>query len=503
MPALPKIPTIPSGPSRHVYDVIIVGGQVGGALAAALIAKRGLRALLVEHDGMGPGYEHDGFLLPYAPFIAPAFKSMPQVEDALTELGLTTSVQRALRPHQPALQLILPNHRVDVHLEEARRLAELTREFGPGGAAIQSALKSLAAYHEQTDAFFKEPLELPPDGFMESWGIKGAIKKFPALEAAPPEPTTDEATALAFQLAPFVSYLAAPQTPLARGRALSQALQYPGRYPAGREGLRELLCKRFTDLGGELLAREGAETFIAEALEFDGDRVEGVKLVQSDTVYRGAAFVAATDAGALRRLIEDKRRHRKLTEQLDLSRTKSFLFTVNWVLPADVLPRGMGELLLVAPRDGVGPMLIEQHAARKVGAKGDDESLRVISAAAFIPASARDLGEAHLKAVAEQMGEALSGLMPFAKNRVLMRSAPYLDAGGVRGSRLLPHPLLTIETETLLGVEGLNQRTAAKNLVLASREVLPGLGLEGELLAGIRAARLVHDSLKKRDPLKR
>ena len=72
----------------------------------------------------------------------------------------------------------------------------------------------------------------------------------------------------------------------------------------------------------------------------------------------------------------------------------------------------------------------------------------------------------------------------------------------MRGSRLLPHPLYSFETEAFLGVTGLKQRTPAKNLFLAGREVLPGLGLEGELLAGMRAARLVQEMLKKKDPLK-
>ncbi|MFP2899604.1 NAD(P)-binding protein [Corallococcus sp. 4LFB] len=89
---------LPSGPSRHVYDVIVLGSQVGGALAAALLAKRNHRVLLVEHDGMGPGYEHDGFVLPYAPFVAPPLKAMPAVEEALNELGLSTAIGRALRP---------------------------------------------------------------------------------------------------------------------------------------------------------------------------------------------------------------------------------------------------------------------------------------------------------------------------------------------------------------------------------------------------------------------
>ena len=42
-----------------------------------------------------------------------------------------------------------------------------------------------------------------------------------------------------------------------------------------------------------------------------------------------------------------------------------------------------------------------------------------------------------------------------------------------------------------------------KNLFLASREVLPGLGLEGELLAGVRAAKLVHLLLNKNKAIRR
>lgn len=496
-----KIPTIASGPSRHVYDVIVLGGQLGGALTAALLAKRSYRVLLVEHDGMGPGYEHDGFLLPYAPFVAPPLKTIPAAEEAFTELGITTTVQRAVKTHVPELQLVLPNARADLPHEEPRRLSELTREFGDEAPRILETLKAAAAYHEQTDAFFKDPGELPAEGMFESWGLKNAVKKVPGLQAEPPAINGNDAGKLLAGLLPFVTHLDAPTAPVARGRPLSQLLAGPSRYPGGREGIRELLTKRFTDLGGDMLA-QGSDSFIAEELSFEGDKLVGVKLLKSDTIYRASIVVGATDAGALRRLITDKKRHRKLLEQLDLSATKRFLFTVNWVVPANLLPRGMGELLLMQTDSDLSPMLIQVGPARRPG-KADDEGARTVCAGAYVPASARELGEEHLQAIAERMHQALEQLMPFVRKKALSVSATYLDAGGVRGSRLLPHPLLAIESESIVGVEGLPQRTPVKNLVLANREVLPGLGLEGELLAGIRAARLVGDLMKKKDPLKR
>src|SRR5512140_1955986 len=166
---------VPTGPSRHVYDVIVLGSQMGGALAAALLAKRNHRVLLIDHDGTGTGYEHGGFVLPYAPSIAPSLKAMPSVEEAFTELGLTTSIQRALRPHVPELQLILPRHRVDLHTDPTRRRNELAREFGETAEGLLSAITATASQHEASDAFFKEQPALPPDGFFEAWGLKKKI----------------------------------------------------------------------------------------------------------------------------------------------------------------------------------------------------------------------------------------------------------------------------------------------------------------------------------------
>lgn len=496
------------GPSRHVYDVIVLGSQLGGALAAALLAKRNHHVLLVEHDGMGPGYEHGGYLLPYAPALAPPLKAMPAVEEALTELGLTSAVQRALEPHTPALQLVLPRHRVDLHAEAPRRRAELTREFAEQADGLMASLDATATQHEASDAFFKEHPELPPDGLFETWGLNKHIRKHPGLGQPSKLTGDDEATRLVRGLQRFVTYLDKPESPLAQTRPLSQVLQSPSRFPGGQEGLRELLIHRIRELGGDVLSRESSESFVVEELNFEGSRFAGVKVLRSDTLYRAACLVAATDADALRRLVSDRKHHRRFLEHLDESTTKSLLFAVNWVVPESALPRGLGELVLADPQDEeLGPLLIQLHPARMVDGKDGRESkeredLRVVCAAAFVPASARELGEEHLQSLAQRIDEHLDALMPFTRERRVLRSAPYLDAGGVRGGRLIPHPLYSFESEAFLGVTGLKQRTPAKNVILAGREVIPGLGLEGELLAGIRAARLAQEMLKKKNPLK-
>ncbi len=496
-------PKIAAGPAHHVYDVIVVGGQIGGALSAALLAKRGYRVLLVEHDGMGHGYEHSGYLLPYAPFVAPPLKAMPAFDEVLVELGLNTTVQRSLKPHAPDLQLILPRHRLDLHHDEQKRLAELARELGEASQRVNEAIKAAAAQHEQSDAFFKEQPELPPSGLLESFSLKRQIARHSGLGAPSAISGDEPPMRLLAGLLPFVTYVNEPKEPLACTRPLSQALLAPNRYPGGREGLRELFCRRFAELGGDLLWRESNDTAVVEEITFDGSKAVGVKLVQSDNVYRASCIVAATDAGALRRMVTDKKRHRAFTELLDMVNARRFLFAVNWVLPQRGLPRGMGDLLLVDTGEAdLWPLLVQVTAARRADGKPIEDE-RVVTAGAFVPASVRDLGEERLRALCVRIGAHLDALMPFARPHVKLQSAPYLDAGGVRGARLLPHPLYEVDAEHFLGVTGLTQRTPVKNVFLASREVLPGLGLEGEILAGARAARLVQETLKKTDPLKR
>jgi phytoene dehydrogenase-like protein len=498
----PNRPKAPAGPTRHVYDVLVLGGQVGGALAAALLARRGYKVLLVEHEPAGAGYESEGWQLPYAPHVVPPLGALPALGPALDELHLTAPAQRAVQPHRPELQLVLPGVRLDLHAEPARRAAELQRALHGGAEALRGRLAAAAEQGAPTDAFFREPRALPPEGMMERWRLQREAAALPALGAAPALSDAEPADALLRGLLPFVSHLHRPAAPLAQTRPLSQVLRGPGRFVGGGgAGLRQVLLARLVELGGEVLGPQSGEAHVVEHLAFSGGRVEGVKLLRSDTVYRADAVVAAVDAEGLRRLVPDRKKQRALVDQLDASTPRDFLFAVNWVVPERALPRGLGELALVATGDAeLGALLLQVLPARRAGE--EVASTRVVCAGAFVPASARELGEEHLAALAARVEAQLDTLMPFTAGHRLHRSVVALDAGSVRAGRLLPHPLFALEGDAALGVGGLKQRTPLKNLLLAGREVLPGLGLEGEVLAGVRAAGLVQELLQKKDPLK-
>src|SRR5205823_15129803 len=176
-----------SGPSRHVYDVAVIGSQLGGALAAALLARRGYQVLYVDHDGLGPGYGYEGWVLPYGPFVMAPTRLLPPLEEAAAELGLTQVLQRALKA-VPKLQLVRPNERIDLFRQSpdtGRLPTEIERALGKERVAgFLSAIGTLATqkYRPQLRGY----PDVPPDGFFSRRRFASLTKKLESHGAAAP-----------------------------------------------------------------------------------------------------------------------------------------------------------------------------------------------------------------------------------------------------------------------------------------------------------------------------
>ena len=482
-----------------MYDVLVLGAELGGALAAALLAKRGLRVLWAEHAQLAPGYEHDGFLFSSPPYVVPPFRSWPMVESGFTELGLTTGFQRALKPAGP-WQIVLPRHRLDLPTDGPRRLAELQREFGSGGSRVAETLGALAAMPETSDPFFRFLDDFSPGGWLERVRLRRRAARVHGLTSPSPLSADEPLDALLTGIVPFLVQQE-PAGPLAVTRVLAQLLKAPMRLPGGREGLREAFGKRFTELGGTLLPQDGlAGGRAVDGVDFEGPQVT-LRVRGAEAVYRAQWLVAAMDPGLLSGLLAEEGPGKKLAGYLGSLTPKRLVLTVHWVIPEKALPRGMGELVLM---DGgqSGPVWIQVQATRRAGARGDEESLRTVSASALVGSGVRDAGESGLRLPAAGLERALEALMPFSVAQRVARSVPLVDGpGALAGSG--PQLVYEAVAGTPTGLEGLGVRTPARHVLFAGREAVLGVGLEGELLAGARVASVVHEHVRKRDPLKR
>lgn len=490
--------------TQIVYDVVVLGSQLSGVLAGALLAKRGYRVLHIDPDGLGAGYEHHGYQLPYAPSLLPHLRRLPPAESALGELGIGVDLFRALDASPLALQLLFPRNRLDLAPEPERRAAEVAREFAGRKDPIVSGLAASQGRAEATDPFFKLSLPFPPGGFFERRAVKKAAAGCPALGEEPQELAAFEGTPLpgaVHALGRFLTHLEdAEAGPLAHLRPVAQLLHGPFRYPGGYDGLREALRARLVELGGEAVGDASGPADVEELL-FDGGRFSGVKLAGSAHVYRGDCLLVAMDLAGLAALIPPKAKKHGLSELLGSVRVRRALFTANLVVKEAGLPLGLADLALAHPGDEfLGPVLLEVLPARKAGKDVPGE--RVLSAAAYVPHGEHSNAEERQRDLARRIEAVVTEIAPFCERHVLARSVPAADARNLKGTRLLYHPLIEVDSARVLGVAGLPHRTPCKNLFLASREAVPGLGLEGEFLSGHRAGALVQELLKKHNPLK-
>ncbi len=467
-------------PGRHVYDAIVIGGQLGGILSTALLARRGLQVLHVPHDGLTEQYTHGEVSLPNAPLLMPPVKSLPALEELLNEIGVVAALSRSVQV--TPLQLLEKNRWYELSHDEKRRGPELARAFGDAAEAFDERTRRAQAAGDTSDAFFAAKPDLPPDGLFARWKFKRMLSRFSTLDTDTPL-KSDE---LLRKLLPFTG---AADVALGRARTLGRTLVGPAIFPGGREGLWQALATRARELGAEILTPNEP----IERLTPEGGGV-GVRLAHHDAVYRAGVLLAAMDLDVLSALVPDKQRKAadKIAPAVQSSRA---LFTLNLVLPESALPRGLGTLaLLDAPSLG-GAMLLQVLPASK-------PEQRVLSVSVPANASIRTQGETAINALKQQVHAELARVMPFTKAHVTLESTPWLDAPRVVAGAGEPAPLFELPDTAWLGVAGFTTQSPWKRILLASRQVLPGLGLEGEVMAALRAVRTTEAVLKKNDPLK-
>jgi phytoene dehydrogenase-like protein len=136
---------------RSFYEVVVVGGSLAALTTGALLARRGFRVAVIGHGARGDSYTHDGLALRRGSAFAPWLEA-PAFLRAMNELALVPTVRRRAQTREVAWQVVLPRHRLDVHVDPERRLAELDREFPEVHRPVEDFYADLARHHRCSTA---------------------------------------------------------------------------------------------------------------------------------------------------------------------------------------------------------------------------------------------------------------------------------------------------------------------------------------------------------------
>lgn len=483
----------------NYYDVAVVGTDLGGLVASALLGRRGLRVLLVGNRTPPPTIELGGLTLPAAPGMLPPPDAEPAAR-VFVELNEGPVVRRRAPVLKPALQLVLPDRRLTIGPDVGAVARELRREFPRDHAEIGAVLARLGSVGSALDPILSSAVPLPPTGFWHRREVSriGSQLPGPGLDLLSPL-ASDHPMRSALQALGVLTGRFAPTDvgPVPLARAFETARRGMHRIEGGAPGVRRLFLTRIEASSGEL--RPDA---VVEGLEFRRRRVAALRLGPRED-HVGVGHVVWTQALAQLLPLLDERNGRRLRELRTSLRPACYRYRLCLLMRPQGVPTGMGPRV-VALRDPARAPLDGNALAVFTDATGpgpDDPVM--VWAEALVPSAAIDPGLSYLSVVRRRIREHLAELMPFHEPHLLAVASAHdgLPAEGpatllATGRHAVPtvhpmEPLWSSDLPRALDVGAAPLESGIPNLHLASTEGLPGLGVEADFVTAWSVAHRV------------
>jgi len=490
--------------ATNFYDVIVLGNELAGLVAAALVARRGYRVLILGEAAHAQSYQVGPFALPVAPFALVGLET-PVARRLLGELGLTPVLRRKIAPLKPHYQVILSDHRLDIHDDPDLNTREIEREFPSDIAAIGTFLCKVAETSAVLDEALDQDITLPPDSFWARRELGRFESRLPSPEenllAALPSPHPYHAVAsVPAWLGADLSLEELGPAGLARHLELWRTGVW--RVEGGRDTLRQILLERICNSAGEVRERATPEEILVKR-----GRVAGVKLVERGEEIGCEHVIAAMPAKRLASLLSDDRPPKALAHVLEGMVPRGFRYTLNLVLSVAGLPEAVGGVVCA-----IGNALAPLNGSNTLGifvGESEEEGRVVVSVQALAPPQAEH-DPAVLFDLRLAIRSSLEDVLPFYGEHLLLVDSPHDDAPPEGMYRTVvvrqPLPMDAVWSSKLpraLGVTAAPHETGIKRLYLCGRQNVPALGFEGELLSGWGCARLICADEPRKNLLKR
>lgn len=486
--------------STSFYDVIVLGDDLAGLIAATLCARRGLRVLVAGAAAGPEPYTLGPYTLPRAPQVFVG-ESSPAVRRVVAELNFIQLVRRKLTLLRPSFQVVLPDARLEVSADADAFGRELGRELAGERAAVETALGRAAEVSRVLEPVLGQDVTFPPDGFWERREIARSDSRLPGPgeELCPGSP---RARALVSVPAAF-SLPCDPRaaTPTAVLRSFDLWRRGTARFEGGLEALRQLLIEKLrTQHAGEVRAAR------AVAVSTKWGKAQAVVLADRDESVGCQQVLPAMPVEELAELLgaRGEKAPKRALQAARAIRPTAYRMVVNVVLASAGVPEGISPVTFVV-NDPEKPLIGDNAFAVHVGEPDDDRRVIVsLVANAAAPDEGQPLAPV-LSALRAQLMARLEEIMPFSGEHILASHSPHIaaDPGVEAPPPVAPEPLWTSTLPAALGVGALPYDIGLKAVTPACAQNLPGLGLEGAFAAGWSAARIISGATgKKKDYLK-
>lgn len=500
--------------SSRFFDAVILGRSLGSLCAAALLARRDFRVLLVGNGKRPPSYRFESRVLGRRTFTL-LFGSSPVFRRVLHELAQSPQFRRRTQALDPMFGFLMEGRRFELPPDVELFGRELDREFPEVRQIVEEMYGAITDVNSAADGAFERDNVWPPGTLWERFetGHSASLLPYDRGERAPDIlqkfPTGHPYRDIATLPAQFGTHLAASaeQLPaLALARLHGAWARGVGHLAGGEQEFTQFMIERIEAHGGVCALERRAESLIikngaASAVLLDGDdEPTGAGAVISD--QWGEALAELSGGVGLTRAAE--RDWPRLSPEAGR-------FVVSLLVRDAALPSALPEESFVLPpggrKDPRRPAVRLQRHAPRVWV--DDSTVpggeTLLIAECLLPTrGALTVLEARRAVV-----DTLESALPFLSEHLVAIDSvhdglPLVDhSTGVRreidrvhltgttpGAEAMER-LWSVDPPGFRGIGAEPVRGPIPNTFLVGPTVLPALGQEGELLAGWSVAKLV------------
>ncbi|APR99597.1 hypothetical protein BCY86_02060 [Pajaroellobacter abortibovis] len=262
------------------YDVVLLGGGLGVFVAAALLARRSWRVLVIGHDFVKPTYAYEKMDLmrrasTFLGYVSPLWSRF------LGELAQSQSFKRRLKWAHPHFQWCAPDLRLDVDPDDPLFRSEVEHLFPEVLAALDFRFSEILRLNEICDPALEQEILWPPSHLWDKWKINRAARSLPSLlqpfslDSVWHFPSHHPLHAFLSMPVQFATYAACYQNDFPALRLYGAWMKGVGALPCGEEERIAFLCERIQGYGGDVQLGDRVSTILHERGRVTGITVEG------------------------------------------------------------------------------------------------------------------------------------------------------------------------------------------------------------------------------------
>lgn len=509
--------------SRH-YDVVVLGRSLGALLAAALLARREFRVLLLGQGELPPRYRVTGRVLARRSCNLLAATS-PVFRRVIQELAQTQKFRRLTTPLDPMFSYVSSSVRFEVPPDIDLFTREIEREFPEVRQPIAEFYADISRLNGIADGALERESVWPPGTLFERLETGRSAAALPSIQESDPDfPLLDRLP----QDHPFKSVARLPAffachygidekslPPLALARLHGAWTRGVHSLVGGETALEDFLIDRIQAHGGVCRLRSRASDLVIRR-----GKVVGIREDDDEELVGTEAVVSNMSGEALAELSDGDGVTKKARENWPRVEVVGGQFLVSLRIDPEAWPAPLGQESFVVPK---APELPTLHLSRLPDGddlEGEPKSLLLL-ARAIVPDPMLD----RLLGAREAVLASLREVLPFLDRHLWLVDSPNdglpawlyeeTPAGRVRHTLERVHlpetqsapepmqPRLAIKPLGYLGLSGEPVRGPVPGTYLLGPTVLPLLGQEGEILAATSVVRILTSRDTKRQKRRR